>query len=59
MVVLPGTVEKTVMTVKGRIKKPPQSFLSNFHNVSKFWVFEDSEGWFEVVKRLYMTTVFN
>lgn len=47
------------MTVKGRIKKIPQSFLSNFHNVFKFWVFEDSEGWFEVVKRLYMTTILN
>lgn len=59
MMVLPGKVGKTLMTVKGRIKRPAQCFLSNFHNVFKFWMLEDSEGWLVVVERLYVTTIFN
>lgn len=47
---MPARLEKPVVTGKGRIKKPTQSFLSNFYNFVKFWVFEDKEGWFEVVK---------
>lgn len=47
---MPARLKKPVVTGKERIKKPTQSFLSNFYNFVKFWVFEDKEGWFEVVK---------
>lgn len=53
MEVSPARLEKPAVTGKESLKKPTQSFLSNFHTFVKFLVFEDWEGWFEVVEKLW------
>lgn len=58
MEVMPVRLEEPMVTGRGRIKKPTV-ILSNFHNFVKFWVFEDGEGWFEVVKKLQMAIIFD